>query len=251
VFSIRKNFIAGLAPAFLVGVFTIFVPIIRDIAAPYEYLLRELTPLGDFPGWIRQLVAIAMLLATVYGIGLASRAIGLYAGRDVDRAKRLMRRVERMHLGMLWRFTVGFAILADALQGLMYVRVTEFAMQINNRPVAKRTFGVITKVQRVHRRAERTWRWEFIVYKGDFPTYILGRIDWYDTDLCEKVLTPIEKMFVTLMTVGFAAPNRLQVDRFTETDFAEIEARLKERESLLIAAGLTDPDESITTHTQD
>lgn len=236
-----------------VGVFALFALVLLKLFwSPVETILTAWDPALEYvpvvsravdaqePGgsFIGFLLNAACWILLAYAVGLGTRAIGLWVAQDTARARRITKVTKQLRIGWLWRLTIGFAILADAITDLPRVRMEESGH-------GKRGFGFVTKVQRVrHARTGKSW-FEFIIYSGDFPMYVLGRWNWYKVSSCEKSLNPLGELLITMATVGFGAPNNLIVDDFTEGDLREINRKIKKREALLIAAGFLDPDQTI------
>ncbi|OHA48330.1 MAG: hypothetical protein A2991_03235 [Candidatus Terrybacteria bacterium RIFCSPLOWO2_01_FULL_58_14] len=247
MFDLKKNLAIGIFALFAIALLKIFWGPIETVLTTWDPALEAVPvldravdaqePGGSFVGFALNAVCWALL---AYGVGLGTRAIGLWVAQDAARARRITKTTKQLRIGWLWRLTIGYAILADAIIDLPRVRMEESGH-------GKHGFGFVTKVQRVHHvRTGKTW-FEFIIYAGDFPTYVLGRWNWYKVSNCEKSLNPFGEMLITMATVGFGAPNNLVVDDFTEDDLIEINRRIKEREAILIATGFLDPDQTIET----
>lgn len=245
MFDLKKNLAVGAFALFALALFTIFWSPIEIVLTRWDPVLDPIPFIGravdvQEPGG--SVVGFALNAACwfllAYASGLGTRAIGLWVAQDTARARRITKVTKQLHIGWLWRLTIGFAILADAITDLPRVRMEESGH-------GKRGFGFVTKVQRVrHAGKGKSW-FEFIIYSGDFPTYVLGRWNWYKVSSCEKSLDPLGELLITMATVGFGAPNNLTVDDFTEGDLREISHKIKKREALLIAAGFLDPDQTI------
>ena len=244
MWSFKKNLAAGMIPLIILVFLKWFWGVVAAVTGMLDPVVRNIPLIGDFVigrmifGPIAGFtIEIFFLMLCMYLTGLLLRSIGLRVGRDLEHARKWTRRANRFKpVWLLWRLLIGLAVLADALEGLTGVMVEEYGGQ---------NFGVITKVQRVYHRSKRRWHWRFIVYLGDFPTFILGRIRWYRIERCEKVLNPLGEMFVTLASIGFAAPSDLDVDNFNDDDLLAISATLKKKEPMLLAAGLLGPDHPI------
>lgn len=238
MFSFARNFRAGLLPVTLYIILGFVLPFLSGAIGFWGFAVRHIPAI---PGneQLRFLAGLALTVTTIYLLGMLLRFLGHWAAKTEERARKVIRFVKRSHLLIPYRLTIGFAILSEALDGLQAVRVEEFT--------GKRSLGFITKVQRIHHPEQRSPWFEFIVYQGDFPSYFLGRWHWYEVRRCQKIIGPLGDLFVMMATVGFGAKSDLYVDDFGENDFRDIEQNLKKRESKLLAAGLVDPDEPITT----
>lgn len=243
MFDVRKNLVVGLLFILAFALITAFWQQIETILNVWEgaliylpivsWIIKRPDPVGKVSILIFGTICWILL---GYFVGLSFRSLGLYVAADIKRARRITRIAIFLKLGFLWRVTIGVAILGDALTGLPRVRMEEYK--------GKRGFGFVTKVQRFHQKGKRSW-WEFIVYSGDFPAYFLGRWSWYLVESCQKVLNPLGQMIATFATVGLGAPDDMYVDNFTVEDLREMARKIKEKEAILIAAGLADPNKPI------
>lgn len=198
---------------------------------PYQIIADRA---GLFEPLVLSVLKIALTVFILYFVSLIFRTTGLFIASDLNRARTCTRIAKKLKIMFVWRFTIGLALFTDALEGLQFVRIEEYN--------ENRSLGLITGIQRVINRRTKRSRYEFRVYFGDFPTFVLGRWKWIGINRCEKIVTDAGQLIPVFFTAGFAGPRDLIIDTWELEDIRLITQKLKEREALLVAAGLADPD---------